>query len=149
MTELDKKILANSKGEHRLKPDEQRRYLGTYAERVVLTAHLSDAHLPAVRQHFPNILQKLTSNYDDLSVKLSSQLDTAEQMTYMKIAQTIGCATTIVDDSKANSPFGIVIHSNQPIRGVTPDIRTLYPKLFDKSKEKEDTPKSFWKQLFS
>lgn len=43
MTELDNKILQKASGENRLDPDQQRYYLGTYKERVVLHLSLKEA----------------------------------------------------------------------------------------------------------
>ncbi|MGC4388149.1 DUF1694 domain-containing protein, partial [Streptococcus suis] len=52
MTDLDKQILQKATGETRLNPDEQRRYFGTFRERVVLTIALQEAQTEGIQKTF-------------------------------------------------------------------------------------------------
>ena len=100
-------------GEKRLNPDELRQYFGTYAERVVLAVLLEDAEKKIVIEHFPLILKKLLAVYPNLSLKLSPNLSDQTQFTYIKAAQALNISATIVDEAKAHSPYGLILHSNQ------------------------------------
>ena len=110
MTSLEDKVFQCASGEKRLNPDELRQYFGTYAERVVLAVLLEDAEKKIVIEHFPLILKKLLAVYPNLSLKLSPNLSDQTQFTYIRGAQTLNISATIVDEAKAHSPYGIVVH---------------------------------------
>ena len=113
MTSLEDKVFQCASGEKRLNPDELRQYFGTYAERVVLAVLLEDAEQKIVIEHFPLILKKLLAVYPNLSLKLSPNLSDQTQFTYIRGAQTLNISATIVDEAKAHSPYGIVVHSDK------------------------------------
>lgn len=148
MTDLEKTIIAKASGETRLNPDEQRRYLGTFAERVVLSVLLEDSETPPLKEGFEGILDTLLAQYDELTVKISPQLDLLNQMFYLKKATDKGLKASIVDDTQTRSPYGLIIHTNQAENISNPDIKQLYPHLFNATtSEKCNTP-TFWQKLF-
>ena len=98
MSDLESKVLHAAAGENRLNPDEQRRYFGTFAERVVLSIPLDDSRLEDTKERFEDILKHLASDYDTLFVKISPKLAVADQCYYMKIAQNLEIQATIVDE---------------------------------------------------
>ena len=51
--------------------------------------------------------------YPNLSLKLSPKLADQIQFTYIKAAQALNISATIVDEAKAHSPYGLIVHSNQ------------------------------------
>lgn len=146
MSDLENKVLRAAAGENRLNPDEQRRYLGTFAERVVLSIPLDDSRLEDTKARFEDILKRLTSAYDTLFVKISPKLAVADQCYYMKIAQSLGIQATIVDEKKAQSPYGIIVHSNQAETVDNPLLAVRFPQAHDKPKEAPK--KGFWSKLF-
>ncbi len=126
MADLESKVLQAATGEKRLNPDEQRLYFGTFAERVVLSIPLED---------------------DTLSVKISPKLSVSNQVFYMKIAQELGNQATIVDEKNAQSPYGIIVHSNQAENVDTPLLSEQFPT---QQKETKEAPakKGFLSKLF-
>ena len=86
MTDLDKQILQKATGETRLNPDEQRRYFGTFRERVVLTIALQEAQTEGIQKTFSQALERLSQTFSPLSVKISPKLSTETQIFYMKKA---------------------------------------------------------------
>lgn len=76
MTELDNKILQKASGENRLDPDQQRYYLGTYKERVVLHLSLKEAQEEKFQLAITSALNNLILEYPNLSLKLSPNLPT-------------------------------------------------------------------------
>lgn len=148
MEDLSKKVLLAGSGEHRLNPDEQRRYLGTFEERVVLLINLDDARSETVQQHFSEMLSQLKSLPCSLYLKISSELPLSTQMTYMKIAESLNIKTTIIRESKGVSPYGLLIHSDQVVDIKEKDIRMQFPGYFITSQHKNEK-KSFWAKLFN
>lgn len=143
MTSLENKVLQCASGEKRLNPDELRQYFGTYAERVVLAVLLENAEKKTVIDHFPQILKDLQAVYPNLSLKLSPKLADQIQFTYIKTAQALNISATIVDEAKAHSPYGLILHSNQAenldkvlFSELYPDI--LAPKETEPVTEKRD-----------
>ncbi|MGT2637554.1 YueI family protein [Streptococcus ratti] len=147
MTDLEKKVLESAQGERRLNPDEQRKYLGTFAERLVLSILLTDAEKPAVFKALDAILADLKANYNECCLKISSKLSLNSQMVYMKKAQEASLPATIVDEDNCQSPFGLLIHTNKAEHLENTDIKALYPKLFAQQDE-QPQQKSFWKKWF-
>lgn len=147
MADLESKVLQAATGEKRLNPDEQRLYFGTFAERVVLSIPLEDSRLEDVQKHFSDILKELNGKYDTLSVKISPKLSVSNQVFYMKIAQELGNQATIVDEKNAQSPYGIIVHSNQAENVDNPLLSEQFPT---QQKEIKEAPakKGFLSKLF-
>lgn len=144
---LDQTIIQKASGENRLDPDQQRRYLGTFAERVVLLASLADAHHPNLIKQLPDILSSYDARHQPLALKLSSQMDSSAQMTYLKTAQHLNLPATIVTEEKATSPYGFVLHTDHAVDLDAVDITSRYPGIFEKQKE-ASAKKSWWQKLF-
>ncbi|MGT2948169.1 YueI family protein [Streptococcus devriesei] len=149
MTDLEKKVLESAQGERRLNPDEQRKYLGTFAERLVLSILLADAEKRAVFEDFDAILADLKANYDECFLKISPKLSLNSQMLYMKKAQEADLPATIVDEDSCQSPFGLLAHTNKAEHLENTDIKYLYPQLFAKEKQENPQKRSLWQKWFS
>ncbi|MGT2771775.1 YueI family protein [Streptococcus marimammalium] len=150
MTDLHEKVLKGAFGEKRLNPDEQRYYLGTFSERVVLTILIEMTEKDKIKTFFPKALEHLTEQYDrKLFVKISPQIALSLQMHYLKIAQEHGINATIIDEKSSNSPFGVVIHTQSPEYLDKTDIFDVFPKLLsDKKETNRPQKKSLFKRLF-
>ena len=59
MTDLSKQLLEKAHGGPKLNPDEQRRYLGTFEERVLGYADIDTANSPQLEKGFLSILENL------------------------------------------------------------------------------------------
>ena len=57
MTDLSKQLLEKAHGGPKLNPDEQRRYLGTFEERVLGYADINTANSPELEHGFFSILE--------------------------------------------------------------------------------------------
>lgn len=144
---IDKKLLEAAAGERRFNPDQHRRYLGTLAERVILSVSLADAAKPTIQTAFSTMLEILLAKYPDLQVKLSVDLDQKVSMTYLKTAQDLGITATIVDEDKAQSPYGIIVHGQEAVDIADPDVNNVFAQLLAPKEEKKQK-KSFWQKLF-
>lgn len=145
MTDLEHKLLTGMAGENRLNPDEQRRYLGTFAERVLLTAPFDLATSQNFQGKFPDILKELKKDHQPLILKLSDGLSNKDQMTYLKLTSQADIPATIVQEEGAISPFALVLHSDQAVQRTETDAAILYPDLLEQKRTKKA---SFWGRLF-
>ncbi|HFU4465475.1 TPA: DUF1694 domain-containing protein [Streptococcus suis] len=148
MTDLQKTILQKASGETRLNPDEQRHYMGTYRERVVLVITFDELAKEAITNHFENICQKLATSYSPLYLKLSPLLSDKQQISLMKVAQTIGITAAIIDEKVANCPYALVFHTDHAVDQEEISLEATFPNLIKQEEKKEDAKPSFWKKLF-
>lgn len=146
MTDLNKTILQKASGETRLDPDQQRLYMGTFRERVLLTFSFEEALDATIADQFPIICQDLLSHYSPLFLKISPRLVDSLKLNYLKQAQQLGITVTIVDEAAASSPYALVFHTDY---AVNLEDQKLTNSFTPKEKEANGAPKrSFWQKLF-
>ena len=146
MTDLSKQILEKANGGIKLNPDEQRRFLGTFEERVLGYAELATANDDKFQKAFLTILDTLKKETEPLFVKISPQVEFEKQVYYLKNAKDSDCQATIVSEDHNSSPFGLVIHSDVPVQTSEKDLRKAFSDLWQ---EKEtNAPTSLWKKWF-
>ncbi|HEL1838396.1 TPA: DUF1694 domain-containing protein [Streptococcus suis] len=148
MNDLNTTILQKASGETRLNPDEQRLYMGTYRERVVLIVSFDDLSSEVVGNKFDTICQKLANSYSPLFLKLSPALSDKQQISLLKIAQNFGITTAIIDEKVANCPFALVFHTDHAVNLEDIQLASQFPQLLTGNEKKEDAKPSFWKKLF-
>jgi len=146
MTDISKQILEKAHGGLKLNPDEQRRFLGTFEERVLGYAELATANDDKFQKAFLTILETFKKETEPLFVKISPQVEFEKQVYYLKNAKDSDCQATIVSEDHNSSPFGLVIHSDVPVQTSEKDLRKAFSDLWQ---EKEtNAPTSLWKKWF-
>ena len=146
MTDVSKKILEKANGGLKLNPDEQRRFLGTFEERVLGYAELATANDDKFQKAFLTILETLKKETEPLFVKISPQVVFEKQVYYLKQAKDADCQATIVSEEHNSSPFGLVIHSDVPVQTSEKDLRKAFSDLWQEKETK--APTSLWKKWF-
>ena len=146
MTDLSKQLLEKAHGELKLNPDEQRRFLGTFEERVLGYANLETANDDKFQKGFLNILDCLKKETEPLFVKISPQVEFEKQVYYLKQSKDADCQATIVSEDHNSSPFGLVIHSDIPVQTSEKDLKKAFSDLWQENETK--APTSFWKKWF-
>ena len=146
MTDISKQILEKANGGLKLNPDEQRRFLGTFEERVLGYAELSTANDDKFQKVFLTILECLKKETEPLFVKISPQVEFEKQVFYLKHAKDSDCQATIVSEDHNSSPFGLVIHSDAPVQTSEKDLRKAFSDLWQEKETK--APTSLWKKWF-
>ena len=146
MTDISKQILEKANGGLKLNPDEQRRFLGTFEERVLGYAELATANDDKFQKGFLTILETLKKGTEPLFVKISPQVEFDKQVFYLKQAKDADCQATIVSEDHNSSPFGLVIHSDVPVQTSEKDLRKAFPDLWQEKEKK--APTSIWKKWF-
>lgn len=146
MTDVSKQILEKAHGGLKLNPDEQRRFLGTFEERVLGYAVLATANDDKFQKGFLTILECLKKETEPLFVKISPQVEFEKQVYYLKNAKDSDCQATIVSEDHNSSPFGLVIHSDVPVQTSEKDLRKAFSDLWQDKETK--APTSLWKKWF-
>lgn len=146
MTDISKQILEKAHGGLKLNPDEQRRFLGTFEERVLGYAELATANDDKFQKGFLTILETLKKGTEPLFVKISPQVEFDKQVFYLKQAKDADCQATIVSEDHNSSPFGLVIHSDVPVQTSEKDLRKAFSDLWQEKETK--APTSLWKKWF-
>ena len=147
MTDISKQILEKANGGLKLNPDEQRRFLGTFEERVLGYAELATANDVKFQKAFLTILETFKKETEPLFVKISPQVVFDKQVYYLKQAKDADCQATIVSEDHNSSPFGLVIHSDVPVQTSEKDLRKAFSDLWQE-KEMKKAPTSLWKKWF-
>ena len=146
MTDVSKQILEKAHGGLKLNPDEQRRFLGTFEERVLGYAELATANEDKFQKAFLTILETFKKETEPLFVKISPQVVFEKQVYYLKQAKDANCQATIVSEEHNSSPFGLVIHSDVPVQTSEKDLRKAFSDLWQEKDTK--APISLWKKWF-
>ena len=146
MTDISKQILEKANGGLKLNPDEQRRFLGTFEERVLGYAELPTANDDKFQKAFLTILETFKKETEPLFVKISPQVEFDKQVFYLKHAKDDNCQATIVSEDHNSSPFGLVIHSDVPVQTSEKDLRKAFSDLWQEKETK--APTSLWKKWF-
>ena len=146
MTDVSKKILEKANGGLKLNPDEQRRFLGTFEERVLGYAELATANDDKFQKGFLTILETFKKETEPLFVKISPQVVFEKQVYYLKQSKDADCQATIVSEDHNSSPFGLVIHSDVPVQTSEKDLRKAFSDLWQEKETK--APTSLWKKWF-
>ena len=146
MTDVSKQLLEKAHGGLKLNPDEQRRFLGTFEERVLGYANLETANDDKFQKGFSNILDCLKKETEPLFVKISPQVEFEKQVYYLKQSKDADCQATIVSEDHNSSPFGLVIHSDIPVQTSEKDLKKAFSDLWQENETK--APTSFWKKWF-
>ncbi|MFS9147579.1 DUF1694 domain-containing protein [Streptococcus infantis] len=146
MTDISKQILEKAHGGLKLNPDEQRRFLGTFEERVLGYAELATANDDKFQKGFLTILETFKKETEPLFVKISPQVEFDRQVYYLKNAKDSDCQATIVSEDHNSSPFGLVIHSDVPVQTSEKDLRKAFSDLWQEKETK--APTSLWKKWF-
>ena len=146
MTDISKQILEKTHGGLKLNPDEQRRFLGTFEERVLGYASLETANDDKFQKGFLTILETLKKETEPLFVKISPQVEFDKQVFYLKHAKDDNCQATIVSEDHNSSPFGMVIHSDSPVQTQEKDLKKAFSDLWQEKETK--APTSLWKKWF-
>ena len=147
MTDLSKQLLEKAHGGPKINPDEQRRYLGTFEERVLGYAEIDTANSPQLEKGLISILENLQEKAEPLFVKISPTIEFDKQVFYLKEAKETDSQATIVSEEHTSSPFGLIIHTNAPVQVEEKNLRLAFAKLW-KVKKEEPAKTSFWKKWF-
>ena len=89
MTDINKVIMEKAQGGAKLNPDEQRRFLGTFEERVLVSCSIEQANDSLIRSHFKEMLSSIMKNCQPVIVKISPEVESGNQIFYLKVLSLV------------------------------------------------------------
>lgn len=128
-----------------LKPEEQRKYMGTFRERCYLTMTIAQMKNTENKKKFLNEL----TQHPDATVLLNGAMAIDLQSAYIKLSNERKIKFTVINDFVENTPdaLGLVLTAKEAVNEEVIDIEQKYPK--QTAVPQTDTPKkSFWHKLF-
>ncbi|WP_321388437.1 YueI family protein [uncultured Enterococcus sp.] len=141
--ELQKHLDASRYGTPKLKPDEQKKYMGTFRERCFVTMTIAQMKIEKDKKNF---LKELTAHPDG-TVLLNGKMDIALQTAYIKMINAQGGRFTVVNEAQSSEPdaLGLVLAADHAVDVTEVDIDKKYP---DTPEQKPAEKEGFWKSLF-
>ncbi|MGX7149602.1 YueI family protein [Enterococcus ureasiticus] len=129
-----------------LKPEEQRKYMGTFRERCYLTMKITQMKNTEDKANF---LKELTQ-HPDAAVLLNGAMAIDLQSAYIKLINERKVKFTVVNDFVENTPdaLGLVLTAKEAVNEEVIDIEEKYPKQAASAVQTEQPKKSFWHKLF-
>lgn len=92
-------------GPKEINPEERRKYLGTFRERIVIALTAPQVRVQEVQ---PEVVEEFKSNRK-AKLFLNGNIDYSTISKYMKVANQYGIPYTIVNNKQYNSEFGLVL----------------------------------------
>lgn len=142
---LQKHLDHSMYGKSFLKPDEQKKYMGTFRERCYATMTISQMKKEENKHNF--FIE--AAKDQQASVLLNGSIDNSLQAVYIKLLNQKNIPFTIINENVSNTPesLGIILAAPQAVNEQVIDIENKYPE-----KETADTnqtvKKGFWHRFF-
>ncbi len=130
-------------GTPQLKPDEQRKYLGTFRERCYLQMTLAQMR----NQDLQDCLKTHVTDFEDAHCLMNNQVSDTLQADYIKILAAAAIPFTIVSSSqKSDDAIGLLLVASEAVDESIIDIAEKYPT--NESKPTSEKKPSFLGKLF-
>ncbi|MHA8110885.1 DUF1694 domain-containing protein [Lactobacillaceae bacterium Melli_B4] len=129
---VNSRLEQSSYGTPKINPDEQRKYLGTFRERVSLAIMIKDLGTKEAQEAF----DKEAQEHPDYQLLVNGQIDQDLIGPYMRIAAKDNIKFTIRNDSfYFNEPesYGVVFAAATAINANPIELHQKYPNLFNET----------------
>lgn len=127
---VDQRIQNSIYGTPKIKPDEQRRYMGTFRERVYLTISVAEAK----QQDWSSALQKELQKHPDSLVIINGNLEDRFTRPYITMANQMTVQFTIKtgNDTKTDDDnLAVVVTDHKAVYESPVDVAKKYPSVAD------------------
>ncbi len=130
-------------GTPQLKPDEQRKYLGTFRERCYLQMTLAQMR----NQDLQDCLKTHVTDFEGAHCLMNNQVSDTLQADYIQILAAAAIPFTIVSSNqKSDDAIGLLLVSSEAVDESIIDIAEKYPT--NESKPTSEKKPSFWGKFF-
>lgn len=130
-------------GTPQLKPDEQRKYLGTFRERCYLQMTLAQMR----NQDLQDCLKTHVTDFEGAHCLMNNQVSDTLQADYIQILATAAIPFTIVSSNqKSDDAIGLLLVASEAVDEAIIDIAEKYPT--NESKPTSEKKPSFWGKFF-
>lgn len=137
-------------GTPKIKPDEQRKYLGTFRERVCLTISVAELR----QQDWTAALDAELNRGIGKLVFINGNLPHEELRSYMKVTSAAGGQFTLKTEPQfktGDNDLAIVVAAKEAVYQSPVDVAKRYPNLIQSPDQVSPHPSSthhFWHDLF-
>jgi len=130
-------------GTPQLKPDEQRKYLGTFRERCYLQMTLAQMR----NQDLQDCLKTHVTDFEGAHCLMNNQVSDTLQADYIQILAAAAIPFTIVSSNqKSDDAIGLLLVASEAVDESIIDIAEKYPT--NESKPTSEKKPSFWGKFF-
>lgn len=130
-------------GTPQLKPDEQRKYLGTFRERCYLQMTLAQMR----NQTLQDCLKTHVTDFEGAHCLMNNQVSDTLQADYIQILAAAAIPFTIVSSNqKSDDAIGLLLVASEAVDQSIIDIAEKYPT--NESKPTSEKKPSFWGKFF-
>lgn len=143
--EVQKHLDKGMYGSPSVNPDEQRKFLGTFRERVYIRMSIQQMK----QSDYKKILEKHLPDYPDANILINGNISESLQSNYIQIAMKAKLKFTVVDtDLKADDDNGLLVISDKAVNEGTIDIKDKFSSSQTQASQKTTEKKSSFQKLF-
>ncbi|WP_295729830.1 YueI family protein [uncultured Limosilactobacillus sp.] len=146
-SDMKQRIQNGIYGSPKIKPDEQRHYLGTFRERVWLTISVVEA-----KQHdWSTALQKELSLHPDSLVIINGNLDDSLTRNYLTVASSANVQFTVktgTDIKTDDNALAVIVTDHRAVYQTPVDVAQKYDNLKIEQPNHQKPQQSFFRKLF-
>lgn len=141
-SELEQRLQNGIYGTPKIKPDEQRRYMGTFRERVRLTVSIAEIK----QQDWTGAVRQELSAHPDCLLIINGNIDDNLTHPYLTLANSMNVSFTFKtgQDIKTNDDaLALVLTDDKPVYEHPVDVAQKYPQA-DKGNDHQDKDRHHW-----
>ena len=143
--EIQKHLDKGRYGTPLLKPDEQRKYLGTFRERCQLSMTIEQMKNEANKKQLISALEK----FPDSSILINGSLPESLQTSYIQVAMNAKLPFTVVNQEIPydKNNVGLLVVAKKAVNEETIDIEKKFVRPSDQPSDTQEK-NGFWPNLF-
>ncbi|AOF49687.1 YueI family protein [Tetragenococcus halophilus] len=143
--EVQKHLDKGMYGTPSVNPDEQKRFLGTFRERVYVRMSIQQMKETENKK----ILEKHLTDYPNANVLINGNINESLQSSYIQMVMKASLKFTVVDtDLKEDTDSGLLVISDKAVNEDTIDIQEKFTAEHAQAPQEKTEKKSFWHKLF-
>lgn len=143
--EVQKHLDKGMYGTPSVNPDEQRKFLGTFRERVYIRMSIQQMR----QEKLKKTLETHLTDYPDASVLINGNVSQTLQTSYIQSIMKAKLKFTVVDtDLQEDEESGLLVVSDKAVNEDTIDIAEKFTNDSSHSSQNGNEKKSFWHSLF-
>ncbi len=134
-------------GSPKIKPDEQRRYLGTFRERVWLTISVAEVK----QQDWSDALRQELTIHPDSLVIINGNIDDSFTRNYLTVANNANVQFTIktgTETKTGNDDLAVIVTDHKAVYQSPVDVSKKYGKQSPQDDQQVKHHSSFFKRIF-
>ena len=115
---------------------------------MLASCSIEQANETLIRSHFKEMISSIMKNCQPVIVKISPEVESGNQIFYLKTSKELGCEATIVSSDYHSSPFGLIVHSDHLVQVDDKDMSQQFANLLQPAEKPAKEKRSLWKKWF-